>query len=85
MGKFRWCLCLGLLFSFLCVTVIFADGPVDQEGAVQVPPMTEIAMQYYKTGNLLWIVEQVVPIVLLAAILMTGASARIRDVAKKWG
>ena len=50
-----------------------------------VPPATPTALRYYTSGNRLWVLDQVVSIVLLAAILFTGLSARMRRVAQRIG
>lgn len=52
---------------------------------VAVPPATEKALRYYRTGNLLWIVEQAYSFGLLALILFTGFSARMRSWARRIG
>jgi STE24 endopeptidase len=52
---------------------------------VEVPPATEKALQYYRSGNLLWVADQVFGFALLVALLFTGLSARLRDVARRVG
>ena len=55
---------------------------------VAVPPATPEALRYYTSGNWLWVLDQVVGIVLLAVILFSGASARLRTwaqlIGRKW-
>ena len=55
-----------------------APPPVDEATPVAVPPATPTALRYYTSGNRLWVLDQVVSIVLLAAILFSGLSARLR-------
>jgi STE24 endopeptidase len=48
---------------------------------VTVPDATELALRYYRSGNLIWTVEQVLGLALPALILFTGWSARLRTFA----
>ena len=50
-----------------------------------VPPATPAALRYYTSGNGLWVLDQVVGVALLAAILFSGLSARLRDWARRIG
>jgi len=52
---------------------------------VPVPKPSEKAMRYYKSGNVLWVVENVWGILIPVLFLFTGFSARIRDWAAKIG
>ena len=52
---------------------------------VAVPKPSEKAMQYYRSGNVLWIVSQLVELAIPALILFTGFSARMRNVARSIG
>jgi Zn-dependent protease with chaperone function len=56
--------------------------------AVAVPVPSAKAMQYYRSGNVLWIVSQLVALAIPAAILFSGLSARIgrlaRRIGRKW-
>jgi hypothetical protein len=54
-------------------------------GPVIVPEPSEEAMRYYRSGNLLWIVNAVWGLLIPALFLFTGFSARIRDWAQKLG
>ena len=50
-----------------------APPPVSEATPVAVPPATPTALRYYTSGNRLWVLDQVLSIVLLAAILFSGA------------
>ncbi|HRK33102.1 MAG TPA: M48 family metallopeptidase [Candidatus Hydrogenedentes bacterium] len=58
------------------------------EGPVVLPPPTDEAVRFYKTGIVVWLVNLAWGIVLPGIVLFTGFSARIRNVAqglgKKW-
>jgi Zn-dependent protease with chaperone function len=53
--------------------------------AVPVPEPSEKAMQYYHSGNVLWIVAQLVELAIPALILFTGLSAAMRNLARSIG
>jgi STE24 endopeptidase len=48
---------------------------------VTVPEASELALRYYRSGNVIWVVEQVLGIALPVLLLFTGLSGRIRTVA----
>jgi STE24 endopeptidase len=52
---------------------------------VPVPQPSEKAMRYYRSGNLLWFVDTLFGLAVLALLLFTGFSARLRDAARKIG
>ena len=58
---------------------------VSEATPVAVPPATPTALRYYTSGNRLWVLDQVVSIALLAAILFSGMSARLRTWAQRIG
>ena len=62
-----------------------APPPVSEATPVAVPPATPTALRYYTSSNRLWALEQVVSIVLLAIILFSGMSARLREWAQRIG
>lgn len=62
-----------------------APASVSETTPVDVPPATPAALQYYRSGNRLWLVEQLVSTALLAAILFSGLSARLRTWARRIG
>ena len=62
-----------------------APPPVSEAEPVAVPPATPTALRYYTSGNRLWVLDQVVSIVLLAVILFSGLSAKLRTWARRIG
>ena len=62
-----------------------APVPIDETVPVAVPPATATALRYYASGNLLWVLDQVVSLALLAGILFSGLSARLRSLARRIG
>src|SRR5213594_1996654 len=57
----------------------------DETAPVKVPEPSEQAMRYYRSGNVLWIVEQVWSITVLVLLLATGLSAALRNLARRIG
>jgi Zn-dependent protease with chaperone function len=49
--------------------------------AVTVPEASELALRYYRSGNVIWAIEQVLGVAIPAALLFTGFSARLRTFA----
>ncbi len=45
------------------------------------PPPSEKALAYHRSGNVIWAVEHVLGLALPAAMLLTGMSARLRTIA----
>jgi len=62
-----------------------APPPVSETEPVAVPAATPKALRYYTSGNRLWVLDQVVSIVLLAAILFSGLSAKLRTLTRRIG
>lgn len=56
-----------------------------ESGRVAVPPPTEKAVRYHRSGNVLWIVSTLWGLLIPALFLFTGLSARIRDFARRVG
>ncbi|MEN6450053.1 MAG: M48 family metallopeptidase [Thermoguttaceae bacterium] len=52
---------------------------------VPVPEPSERAMERYRSGNLLWVVSQLVALAIPAMLLFTGFSARMRSLAGRIG
>jgi STE24 endopeptidase len=50
----------------------------DSEGPVVVPPPSEKALRYFRSGNVLWAVDTLLGLVLPALLLFSGLSARMR-------
>jgi Zn-dependent protease with chaperone function len=55
------------------------------EAPVPVPPPSEKALSYYRSGNVLWVVNLIWGILIPCLFLFTGFSARIRTWARKLG
>jgi Zn-dependent protease with chaperone function len=62
-----------------------ADAATDGGGPVTVPPPSEKALRYFRSGNVIWAIEQLLGLALPALILFSGLSARLRDVAAAVG
>ncbi len=62
-----------------------ASAAVDQEAPVSVPPPSETALQYYRSGNMLWVVNLLWSLAIPLLFLFGGFSARIRDWAQGLG
>jgi Zn-dependent protease with chaperone function len=54
-------------------------------GPVAVPPASEKAVRYERSGNVLWVVDTLWALLVPLALLFTGLSARIRDLARRVG
>jgi Zn-dependent protease with chaperone function len=54
-------------------------------GPVAVPPATEKALRYYRTGNVLWVIDVALGFLIPIAFVFTGFSARLRDLAHRIG
>jgi hypothetical protein len=57
----------------------------EEEAPVPVPPPSDKALSYYRSGNVLWVVDLVWGLLIPALFLFTGFSARIRTWAQKLG
>jgi Zn-dependent protease with chaperone function len=57
----------------------------EEETPVPVPPPSDKALSYYRSGNVLWVVDLVWGLLIPALFLFTGFSARIRTWAQKLG
>jgi len=57
----------------------------DETAPVAVPEPSEQAMRYYRSGNVLWFVEQAWSIAVLVVLLATGLSASLRNAARRVG
>jgi STE24 endopeptidase len=55
------------------------------QSQVTVPEPSRLALEYYRTGNVLWVVDTTVAIVLPAILLFSGASSYLRRVASRIG
>jgi len=61
------------------------NAPVTANAPVPTPPVSETALNYYHSGNVLWVVENLWQIGILLVLLFSGGSARIRNWAGKIG
>ncbi len=55
----------------------------DTAGPVAVPPATETALRYHRSGNVLWVLGTIWGVLVPAALLFGGWSARIRSRASR--
>jgi Zn-dependent protease with chaperone function len=62
-----------------------ATAAQEPTGPVAVPEPSDEAMRYYRSGNLLWVVNVLWGLLIPALFLFTGYSARIRDWAQMLG
>jgi STE24 endopeptidase len=56
-----------------------------RQSQVTVPEPSRLALQYYRSGNVLWVADVAVALILPASILLSGASSRLRTVASRMG
>jgi STE24 endopeptidase len=82
------------LVVLLFATPSFAappEGPevapleLDERGHVRVPEPSEQALEYHRSGNLLWVVKSLWALLIPAVLLFSGLSARLRSWASKVG
>jgi len=59
--------------------------PGNTTAPVAVPEPSEKALQYYQSGNILWVVSQLVGLAIPTLLLFTGLSARMRSLARRIG
>ncbi len=62
-----------------------AAAAQESAGPIAVPEPSDEAMRYYRSGNLLWVVNVIWGLLIPALFLFTGFSARIRDWARMLG
>jgi len=68
----------GLLGVALATRAVAAGA-----GAVDVPAPSPRALRYYRSGNIIWAVEQLLGFAIPAALLFSGFSARLRSAARR--
>ena len=66
-------------------TAAAPPAAVDETAPVPVPEPSEKALQYYRSGNLLWVVDIVWSLAILVVPLATGFSASLRSWALRAG
>jgi Zn-dependent protease with chaperone function len=64
---------------------IDARGKSVAAAPVAVPEPSEKALSYYRSGNILWIVSELVGLAIPCLLLFTGLSVRMRDLARRIG
>jgi STE24 endopeptidase len=71
---------------------ILANGPAQadstsqrSESQVVVPEPSQLALQYYRSGNMLWAIGTAVGLIVPALLLFTGVSGRLRNLAYRIG
>src|SRR5204863_4383078 len=84
-SAFALALALGVLQPAATPSTRPTPAAVNEATPVAVPPATPAALRYYTSGNRLWVLDQVVSIGLLAVILFSGMSARLRGWAQRIG
>ena len=62
--------------------VVVQGGRVEASDTVAVPPPSETALRYHRSGNILWGVETALGLLIPALILFTGLSASLRNVSQ---
>jgi Zn-dependent protease with chaperone function len=67
--------------------VALAMTPVQEHsaGSVAVPEPSEAAIRYHRSGNVLWLVETTLGLLIPALLLFTGLSRRLRGMAQTVG
>lgn len=74
----------GLIVLLLLLTSqIF--GQITPDGQVPDPSSSAVAIRWYQSGNVLWIVTQAWALAVLALLVFTGLSAKMRDWANRAG
>ena len=87
----RYAIVLALILGVLAANLAAQQTPatpaaaVDESQHVDVPEPSAQAVDYYTSGNLLWVAGQAWSILILVALLATGLSARLRDLANRIG
>ena len=87
----RYAIVLALMLGVLAANLAAQQTPptpaaaVDESQPVAVPEPSARAVDYYTSGNLLWVAGQAWSLLILVALLATGLSARLRDLANRIG
>jgi len=64
---------------------LLCNVPLQAEAQVVVPEPSPLALQYYRSGNVLWVIGSVLGFLIPALFLFTGLSARLRNLAQRIG
>jgi Zn-dependent protease with chaperone function len=62
-----------------------APGVVDELQRVRVPEASEQALQFYRSGNILWLVNRVWALLVTGGLAFSGASSWLRNFARRLG
>src|SRR4051812_18675472 len=62
-----------------------ATAPIDESAPVAVPEPSDKALQYHRSGNVLWVVDIAASLLVLGVILATGFSANLRSWSQRLG
>ena len=86
----RYAIVLALMLGVLAANLTAQQTPptpvaADESQPVAVPEPSAQAVDYYTSGNLLWVAGQAWSLLILVALLVTGLSARLRDLANRIG
>ena len=68
----------------LMLETLFSSLPIADCATVVVPEATEQAMRYYKSGNVLWIVDQLWAFIVPLLFLVTGFTGKLGDLSARW-
>ena len=60
-------------------------GQQTAEPRVQVPEPSELALQYHRSGNVLWAIGMGMSLLIPGLLLFSGISARLWAIATRWG
>jgi STE24 endopeptidase len=61
------------------------QGTAGDLGPVAVPEPTAEAMEYYRSGNRLWVINRLWALIVPGLLAFSGLSARLRDLARRLG
>ena len=67
------------------LATLAAETAPPESGPVAVPPATDKALRYYRSGNVLWAIDVVLGFLIPIVFVFTGFSARLRDLALRVG
>jgi Zn-dependent protease with chaperone function len=71
--------------TVVAVAAAQTAAAVDETAPVAVPEPGEKAMAYYRSGNVLWVINLVWSTAILVVMLATGFSARLREWSQRFG
>jgi Zn-dependent protease with chaperone function len=82
-----------MIAPFFLMLLVTTAAPVSQEGRpipantqrVAVPEPSPKALEYYRSGNVLWMAWQATALAIPVLVLLSGLSVRMRNVARRVG